>query len=138
MRNRAVWFFVGAILVSVLALASTGIALAAMHGAFGTAERPAAQEAAGVGVTHVFMRNDQYFPSRIQVVTGTTVTWTNQDNVPHSVILTPVVISSTADIWESGLLSPGQSFSYTFTVRGTFKYYCSEHPNEMIGIVTVT
>jgi plastocyanin len=78
-----------------------------------------------------------YSPAYIQVVLGTTVTWTNRDTVPHTVILSPVVISS-SDNWESGLLYPRQSFSYTFTSRGTFKYYCSEHPFEMIGTVIVT
>ncbi len=72
----------------------------------------------------------------IQVVLGTTVTWTNRDIVPHNVTLSPVVISS-SDNWESRLLYPGQSFSYTFTSRGTFPYYCSEHPFEMIGTVIV-
>lgn len=137
MRNRAVWVLVGAVLVSVLALVGTGVAIAAMNGAFGASGmvRPVSQETTAFGVTHVFIRDGAYSPSRIQVPLGTTVTWTNQDSVPHNVILSPVVIS-TADTGESGLLSPGQSFSYTFTSRGTFKYACSEHPG-MFGTVIV-
>ena len=139
MRNRAVWFLVGAVLVSVLALVSIGAEVAAMNGAFGasgTVERPVSQETTAFAVTHVFIRQGVYSPSHIQVPLNTTVTWINQDNVPHSVIFSPVVIS-TANTWESGLLSPGQFFSYTFTSRGTFQYRCSEHP-EMTGIVIVT
>jgi plastocyanin len=138
MRNRVVWFLVGAVLVSALALFGTGLAVAATHGDFGangTVERPVSQGTTAFGVTHVFIRQDAYSPPRIEVVLGTTVTWTNQDNVPHSVIVSPVVLS-TANTWESRLLSPGQSFSYTFTSSGTFKYACSEHP-EMTGIVFV-
>jgi len=138
MRNRVVWFLVGAVLVSALALFGTGLAVAATHGDFGangTVERPVSQETTAFGIMHVFIRQDAYTPSRIEVVLGTTVTWTNQDNVPHSVIVSPVVLS-TANTWESRLLSPGQSFSYTFTSSGTFQYHCSEHP-EMTGIVIV-
>jgi plastocyanin len=36
------------------------------------------------------------------------------------------------------LIYPGQSFSYTFTARGTFQYYCQEHPSQMKGTVGVT
>ncbi|HEX6551683.1 MAG TPA: plastocyanin/azurin family copper-binding protein [Ktedonobacteraceae bacterium] len=135
MRNRTVWFFVAIVLVCVLALMGTGLVVAAAHG--GLRAGTTAQDKPVFGATHVYMRREAYSPASIQVVFGTTVTWTNQDTVPHTVILSPVVISS-SDNWESGLLSPGQSFSYTFTSRGTFKYYCSQHPSEMIGTVIVT
>jgi len=138
MRNRVVWFLVGAVLVGALALFGSGLAVASMHGAFGasgTAGRQVSQESVAFGVSHVFIRQDAYSPSHIEVVLGTTVTWTNQDNVPHSVIVSPVVLSA-ANTGESRLLSPGQSFSYTFTSDGTFKYACTEHPN-MTGAVIV-
>ena len=138
MRNRTVWFVVGAVLVSILVLAGTAGVIAAKQGAFGasgTPQRSVSQETAAFGVTHVFIRNGAYSPSHIEVVLGTTVAWTNQDNVPHSVVLSPGVIS-TQDIWQSRLLYAEESFSYTFTMRGTFLYHCSEHP-EMFGIVTV-
>jgi plastocyanin len=94
------------------------------------------QQRPAVGVTHVFIRSEAYQPSNIQVPVGTVVTWTNRDNVPHTVTLAHVM-ESTNDIWESGQLSPGDSFSYTFTSRGTFTYYCSDHPSTMAGVVTV-
>jgi plastocyanin len=61
---------------------------------------------------------------------GTTVKWTNKDNVPHT------VTSATGD-WDSGQLSNGQSFSHTFTQAGTFAYQCTVHPT-MKGTITVT
>lgn len=138
MFNRTVWFFVGGVLIGVLVLAGTGVAVSAMSGAFGASGtvRSAAQEATTFGVTHIFIRQEAYSPSRTQVLLSTTVTWTNKDSVPHNVTIIPVVISS-ADTWESGQLYPGQSFSYTFTSRGTFRYYCQEHPG-MAGTVIVT
>ena len=139
MRNSVICFVVGAVLVSILILVGTGGVIAARAGAFGAHGSPqisASQETAIFGVTHVFIRDGAYSPSHIEVVLGTAVTWTNQDQVPHGVVLSPTVIS-TQDIWQSGPLYAGESFSYTFTSRGTFLYHCSEHP-EMIGTVTVS
>ncbi len=138
MSNRTVWFFVGGVLVGVLVLAGIGGAVAALSGAFGARGTvgSVSQGTTTFGVTHVFIQQEAYSPPRIQVLLSTTVTWTNKDSVAHNVTITPVVISA-ADTWESGLLYPGQSFSYSFTSRGTFKYYCQEHP-DMVGTVTVT
>ncbi len=138
MSNRTMWFFVGGVLVGVLALAGIGGAVAAMSGAFGArgTVESVSQGTTTFGVTHVFIQQEAYSPPRIQVLLSTTVTWTNKDKVPHNVTITPVVVSA-ADTWESGQLYPGQSFSYTFASRGTFKYYCQDHP-EMVGTVTVT
>jgi plastocyanin len=140
MRNRTTWFIGGIVLVCVLALMGTGFVVTAMHrglGAGGTAQASVSQDKPVFGVTHVYMHDDAFTPAHIQVLLGTTVTWTNRDIVPHNVSLSPVVISS-SDNWESKLLYPGQSFSYTFTSRGTFPYYCQEHPFEMSGTVIVT
>ncbi len=135
MRNRTVWFTVGIVLVCVLALMGTGFVAAATHGSFGAGDTAKAS-APIFGATHVYMRDEAFSPAHIQVLLGTTVTWTNQDSVPHNVTLSPVVISP-SDNWESGLLYSGQSFGYTFTSRGTFLYYCQVHP-EMSGTVIVT
>ena len=65
-----------------------------------------------------------YFsPSTITVVIGVnnTVVWTNNDNVEHTV-------TATDNSFDSGLIEPGQSFSYTFTAPGTYNYYCTIHP----------
>ncbi len=139
MRDRLVWFIVGIVLVFVLALMGTGFVVAAMHGdlrAGGTAQASGSQDKPVFGATQVYMRHEIFSPARIQVVPGTTVTWTNQDDVPHNVTISPVVISS-SDGSESRLLYPGQSFSYTFTSQGTFLYHCQEHPG-MGGAVIVT
>lgn len=139
MRNRIVWFIVGSVLVCVLALVGTGFIFAATHGGVGA--RSTAQAASPdklvFGATHVFMRSDAFTPAHIEVVLNTTVTWTNRDRVPHNVTFAPVVLTA-SDNWESGLLYPGQSYSYTFTSSGTFQYHCQEHPGEMTGTVIVT
>ncbi len=139
MRNRFVWSFVGIILVFVLALIGIGYVVASTHGGLGvnsTAQASTSQVKTVFGDTQVYMRHGAFTPSRIQVVVGTTVTWTNQDSAYHNVTLAPVVMSSSGS-WDSGLLSPGQSFSYTFTSQGTFQYHCQEDPG-MVGVVIVT
>jgi len=74
---------------------------------------------------------DQYafLPQRITVKPGTTVTWTNEDDAPHT-------IASSAKLFKSKALDTGDKFSFTFTTPGTYAYFCSLHP-QMTGTVTV-
>ncbi len=95
----------------------------------GYQQNPARQGTPVTGVTHMNMQNFAYQMANIQVRVGTTVTWTNQDNVPHSVTFKN-------GMKDSGLLSQGQSFSYTFNTPGTYQYYCTVHPY-MVATVTV-
>lgn len=134
MRHRMRGVVGGLVLVGILALASTGAGIALMQRA-SEGGRPLPQAAAVFGVTHVFMRNSAYQPANIQVVVGTAVTWTNEDAVVHSVVL-PYAMTAANIVRESGPLDQGQSFNYEFASRGTFEFYCEEHP-AMIGIVTV-
>lgn len=71
-----------------------------------------------------------FSPTNITVKKGTKVTWTNNDSTAHTV---------TADSGsgpDSGTLSPGQTYSFTFINTGTFNYHCTIH-SEMHGTVTV-
>jgi amicyanin len=71
-------------------------------------------------------------PATLTVKTGTTVTWTNEDSVPHTIVTdtgAPVAISSDT-------LSNGASYQFTFTQPGTYAYHCSIHPS-MKGTVVV-
>ncbi len=70
--------------------------------------------------TTATMQNLAFVPKTITVSAGSTVVWTNQDQVQHSV---------TADggTFDSGLLDPGQTFSVTFDTPGTYAYYCVPH-----------
>ena len=72
----------------------------------------------------------RFAPEAISVAAGTTVTWTNNDPVPHTV-------TDVNQAWDSGLFDQGTTFSRTFTEPGTYDYYCIPHPM-MIGKVVVT
>jgi plastocyanin len=52
---------------------------------------------------------------------GTTVTWTNRDDSPHTVV-------STSGLFKSNALDTDEKFSFTFPNKGTFLYFCSLHP----------
>lgn len=137
MSKRTEWILISVILASILGLFGTGLGIAVIAGASTSEGNQALAVSATpvTGVTHVFIRNYTYQPANIEVVWGTTVSWTNEDTAIHSVVL-PHIITSETDIRESGPLSQGQSFNYTFLARGTFQYSCAEHPY-MVGIVTV-
>ncbi len=71
-----------------------------------------------------------YDSAEITVPVGTTVTWTNNDPVAHTV-------TDVNQAWDSGLFDQGGTFAMTFTEPGTYDYYCIPHPM-MIGKVVVT
>ena len=70
-----------------------------------------------------------FSPQTLTVKAGTTVTWTNGDSATHDVASTngPATDASTTDLFSSGPLGSGQSFSFTFTKAGTYYYECTIH-----------
>lgn len=66
----------------------------------------------------------------VEIPIGTTVTWTNDGGVIHTT-------TSTDGLWDSGILSSGDEFTYTFDEAGSFDYVCSLHPT-MVGEIVVT
>jgi plastocyanin len=73
--------------------------------------------------------NFVFGPQTITVPVGTTVTWTNSDDIPHTSV-------STEGVFKSKVLDTDEKFSYTFTKAGTYPYYCTIHP-KMTGKVVV-
>jgi plastocyanin len=73
--------------------------------------------------------NFSFGPMTMTVAAGTTVTWTNNDDVPHT------VVSDDKTTFKSRALDTGEKFSYTFTKPGTYSYFCSVHPKMTAEIV---
>jgi amicyanin len=73
--------------------------------------------------------NFTFGPEKLTVKAGTTVTWTNEDDIPHTV-------ASSTKAFKSKALDTDDSFSFTFTTPGTYEYFCSLHPH-MVGTVVV-
>lgn len=89
----------------------------------------AAPAAAADGATVVLARNFMFTPAAITVKAGSTVTWTNRDDEPHTVV-------SDAGLFRSGALDTGETFAYRFDKPGTYHYTCSIHPR-MVGTIVV-
>jgi plastocyanin len=87
---------------------------------------PAAPPAAGAEVK---IDNFSFTPASITVAVGTQVTWTNRDDIPHTVVTEDKTIKSKA-------LDTDEKFSTTFDKPGTYSYFCSIHP-KMKGTVVV-
>lgn len=89
------------------------------------AARPA--EAAGRSVA---MSGYAFGPATLTVDAGDTVTWTNHDTAPHDVKTTsgPVAL-------HSPMLAKGSTWTYRFSVPGTYRYYCTVHPDMLATLV---
>ena len=72
--------------------------------------------------------NFTFVPARLTVKAGTTVTWRNEDDIPHT-------ITSAARLFKSKALDTDDSFSFTFTDPRTYEYFCSLHPRMTATIV---
>jgi len=84
------------------------------------------------GGSTVAISGSAFLPGALTVKVGTTVTWTNEDTSAHTVTSTSGPLS-----FDSGQLGKGQTFSFAFSVPGTWNYHCLNHPG-MTGMVSVT
>lgn len=93
---------------------------------------PAAPTAPGASVSIVMgasaLTTTAYSPSPVRLAVGNSVTWINNDNTTHT---------STADggAWNAAI-TPGRTFTRTFTTTGSFPYHCTIHPG-MVGTIEV-
>jgi plastocyanin len=90
-----------------------------------------AQQTAKVGPAEVGITNFTFAPGNVSVATGTTVTWVNHDEEPHT-----VVNRGATRIFKSAALDTDDKFSFVFDKPGTYEYFCSVHPN-MQGTIVV-
>jgi len=86
---------------------------------------PSATSSNAIAIT-----NTAFQPNNLQITAGTTVTWTNNDTVPHRV-------TSDTNLFDSGPINAGSQFTFTFTQAGTFTYK-STGDSALTGTITVT
>ncbi len=77
-----------------------------------------------------YNKTESYSPTIIQIITGTTVTWTNNDRIIHTV-------TDIGGTFDSDLIQPDSSWKHSFYNEGKYTYFCTIHP-WMKGIVIVT
>jgi amicyanin len=78
--------------------------------------------------SEVKIDNFSFSPASLEIKAGTTVTWTNADDIPHTVV-------SNDKIFKSKVLDTDQKFSFTFDKPGTYPYFCSLHPKMTAKVV---
>jgi plastocyanin len=103
---------------------ATALAVILLGAAAALAAQPAPTANAAVEIDQF-----AFIPQRITVKAGTTVTWVNEDDVPHTV-------ASSTKLFKSKALDTQDKFSFTFMTPGTYAYFCSVHPH-MTGTVVV-
>jgi plastocyanin len=117
--KRIIW------ILGLAAIAATAVAFTAgtkTIRAENTSNNPASSAA-------IKIDNFSFGPAAITVPVGSTVTWTNNDDVPH------VVSSDDNKLFKSKALDTDDHFSFTFTKPGTYNYYCAIHPKMVAKIV---
>jgi plastocyanin len=110
-----------AVLLLAMAMGVAGLVVEATSFTASAQQKPETVE--------VKIDNFSFGPAELTVAVGTTVTWTNRDDIPHTVV-------STDKVFKSKVLDTDEKFSYTFTQAGSFPYFCSIHP-KMTGKVAV-
>lgn len=123
----SVWLITGIVLLAAALLVgglAMGIGMAGHMGggmmgrAGSTQQTPLVAE----GNVTVDMRGFEYFPRDLTIDAGSTVTWTNSDNVPHTA-------TENDKAWDTGIIGKDDEASLTFDTPGTFEYYCTIHPS---------
>jgi plastocyanin len=93
---------------------------------FARAQTPAAAATAAA----VSIDNFTFNPQTLTVKAGTTVTWTNKDDIPHGIAATGNTFT------RSKALDTDDTYAFTFTTPGTYQYFCYIHPH-MTGTIVV-
>jgi plastocyanin len=96
---------------------------------FVTSSHEEAESGTEAGEASIEIKDFAFNAPSIEIASGTTVTWTNNDSTPHTV-------SQSGGGFESGKIDPGGTFSFTFDEPGTYDYFCQFHAN-MKGTIIV-
>jgi amicyanin len=121
MKRRSVWIAgLAAVVMVAMVLLSAG-----------SPNVTANTQQAASATSEVKIDNFSFGPGTITVAVGTTVTWTNRDDIPHTVVST-----DDPKAFKSKVMDTDEKFSYTFAKPGTYSYFCSVHP-KMTGKVVV-
>ena len=107
----------------------TSLALLSMAAFLLLARSEAQAQDSNAQPMQVKIDNFTFGPDALSVPAGSTVTWVNKDDIPHTVVAKDGTFKSRA-------LDTDQSFSFKFEKKGTYSYFCSVHP-KMVGKVVV-
>ena len=111
----------------MITAALRGLAAATLAAAIFAATASAPARAAEMQVK---IDNFVFSPQKLTVKAGSTVTWTNEDDIPH------VVLATGGKPFKSKVLDTNDKYSFTFTTPGVYEYFCALHPH-MTGSIVV-
>lgn len=114
MRTRTCMLGIAILLVALSGIRSSGFAAT-----------PPANPSSEVAIK---IENFSFSPATVTVPVGTTVRWTNRDDIPHTVV-------SDDKAFKSKALDTDENFTYTFSKPGTYSYFCSIHPKMTAKVV---
>jgi len=116
------------VLIAIAGLALLGFGLlSSVHGEGGT-DAPLTADQPNLPTSSVAIDNFSFSPVSITVPVGTTLTWTNRDDIPHTVV-------SDDQKFKSKALDTDEKFSFTFTEPGAYSYFCSIHPKMVAKVI---
>ena len=116
------------VLIAIAGLAFLGFGLlSSVHGQGGT-DAPLTADQPNLPTSSVAIDNFSFSPASITVPVGVTLTWTNRDDIPHTVV-------SDDQKFKSKALDTDEKFSFTFTEPGTYSYFCSIHPKMVAKVI---
>jgi plastocyanin len=118
--------FAAVLILTAFAIAQTSHAVMPSCTPATSAASTAAAAPNGPAVT---IDNFAFSPAALTVPAGTTVVWTNHDDLPHNIV-------ERSQKFRSKALDTDDSFSYTFADAGTYEYFCGLHP-KMVGKIIV-
>lgn len=128
-------------LLVALSVASVALVAAACGGDATEESSPtpsgaaATQPSAAASGSAVSVKTFKFDPTPLKVVSGTKVTWTNNDEILHTI--TSGAPAQADGKFDGQLSGQGTSFSFTFATPGTYSYFCDRH-NGMRGEVVVS
>lgn len=111
-----------AVFIAVAALGISALTAPPRNLSAATQQKPQPSE--------VKIDNFSFGPTELTVSVGTTVTWTNRDDIPHT-----VVSSDEPKAFKSNVLDTDEKFSFTFAKAGTYPYFCSIHPKMTAKVI---
>ncbi len=119
------------LMILALAVLVGAVVMTAGCASYGPSSPSSAPQTSTASQNTVSMKNIAFNPSSLTINKGANVTWTNDDSTTHTT-------TSDTGLWDSGNLSPGQTYTHQFNTTGTFPYHCSIHVGQgMKGTITV-
>jgi plastocyanin len=129
LNNTKGRFLTGITILFTILMISNSCNKSSYNSMTGIGSTPGTGATGGPGANEVFIQGMVFSPNKLTVAAGTTITWTNKDAVAHTV-------TSSTNIFDSGSIPAGGTYTFTFATAGSFPYTCTFHPS-MKATVTV-